>query len=341
MRRRGLLLAAAAAALGAGIASVPAPAAQAATGAPNNDPAFLQAYVNNVENLPTVGLQCPGDWQDLVHYMKLQTYRPDVFVMQQISNQTQLNSYTARLSQEFGETYRAVIAEPSPAAMNSPCGAPKDHQTNAVIYRTGRFDLKSDPNAETKRWQAQSDESGSCANNDQARTKAVKVRLHDKAANKDVTVASVHWPTAASGGPACAESNAAEAAAELTQDGYGGSLLIFGGDANITDLDGAAYRGWYAKTNGDLGGSRGYRDGVYAACAGDKACLAKNWTLSGTSRRIDFLFARKGAGGLPATSDAHTVTWDEGDAADKQLTGDDRADMNYSDHRAVRVRVHY
>ena len=315
----------------------PAPTAAAAAVA-NNDPSFVQVYDNNLENLPTVDLACPGDWQDLVYYLQRAPLKPDIFTVQQISDQTQLNSYVSRLSNDLGEAYAGVIADPSPAAMNSPCGPPKDHQTNAVIYRKARF---TDFGLGSKTWQAQSDESGSCANNDQARTVAVKVKLHDKIANKDLTVASVHWPTAASGGGVdCSESNAREVAAELTEDGYGGSLLIFAGDHNVTDVnDSGSFRPWYTLLNGDLGGSLGYRDAAYTACGGSKSCLADNWTIAG-SRRIDFLFARK-PGGLPVVDHFHTITFDEGDAADQAATGSDRTDRDYSDHRAVMARVHY
>ncbi|MDT0379859.1 hypothetical protein RM572_13925 [Streptomyces sp. DSM 42041] len=322
----------------------PTAAAAPAPGAPNDDPAFVQVAVNNVENLPTVGLQCPGDWQDLVYYLDRMPYRPDLFLVQQISGRQQLNDYTARLSSQLGEEYRAVIAENSPKAMNSPCGTPKKYQTNAVVYRAARFSLESDPDASVKRWQAQSDLGGGCTNNNQARTKAVKVRLHDRVAGRDLSVASLHWPTAAHGGKPCTESNAREAVTEIREDGFGGDLLILGGDTNSTGLTSADnWRSWYASTNGDLGGSYGYRDALYADCAasgGVKDCLKDEWTLS-SGRRIDFLLARRGSGGLPAVTAADTVEWNDGDQADQDATGSDRADRHYSDHRAVTARIHY
>ncbi len=314
-------------------------AGEVTVAAANNDPAFVQVFSNNVENLPTVDLACPGDWQDLVYYLKASPTKPDIFTVQQISNQSQLNSYVSHLTAELGEAYAGVIADPSPAKMNSPCGAPKDYQTNAVVYRKARF---TDRALGSRTWQAQSAESGSCANNDQARTQAVKVRLHDKIANKDLTVASVHWPTAASGGGVdCSESNAGETATEMTEDGYGGSLLIFAGDHNVTDVNsGGAFHPWYTLLNGDAGGSLGYRDAAYTACGGNKACLADNWTAGG-DRRIDFLFARKPTGQPPAVTGFHTITFNEGDAADQAATGSDRTDRDYSDHRAVMARIHY
>lgn len=317
-----------------------------AQGDPNNNPEFLQVYVNNVENLERVNDGCPGDWQDLIYYLTLQEFRPDIFLVQQISDQAQLDEYTSRLSSEFGETYAGVIAEEMPDEQNSPCGAQKAHQTNAVIYRTRRFTLISDPDASTKRWQSQAHDGDSCVNNNQARTRNVKAMLHDEVADRDVTVASIHWPTRRDNwdGPRCAESNAREATVELLEDGYGGELLIFAGDANITDAASGAFRPWYRGLNGDLGGSLGYRDAIYDHCADSGGpideCLADNWTISG-DRRIDFVFARRGDGSRPQMTDGHTVTFNEGDAADLEVTGTDRQDRSYSDHRAVRVRVHY
>ena len=302
----------------------------------NDDPGFVQVFDNNVENLPTADLKCPGDWQDLVYYLKRAPLKPDVFIVQQISGKQQLDNYVGKLSKIVGEGYAGVIADGSPKAMNSPCGAPKGHQTNAVIYRKARF---TDQGLGSRTWVAQSERNGKCANSSQARTRAVKVKLHDKVANKDLTVASVHWATAASGGPPCSVSNAAETAKEMTADGYGGSLMIFGGDMNFSDVNGGSFRPWYRALNGDLHGKHGFRDAGYAGCDGAKPCLADNWTI-GSGRRIDFLFARA-ASGLPRVTGFHTITFDEGDAADQAATGSDRADRNYSNHRAVMARIHY
>lgn len=310
--------------------------------AANNDPDFVVVYNNNVENLPTVNLTCPGDWQDLVYYLQLAPLKPDIFTIQQISNQAQLNSYTDRLSSALGERYVGVIAQRTPSTiLRGKCGEPKYYQTNAVIFRAARF---TDQGLGHRTWQAQSDETGDCANNDQARTIAVKVRLHDKIAGRDLTVASVHWPTGRSGGPPCARSNANELAAELTEDGYGGSLLISGGDHNFSDIDwgaqGDPFRAWFRSMSGDLGGRHNFRDAGYDGCSGSKSCLSNNWTIN-HSRRIDFIFAKRTAGGLPNVTNFHTVTFNEGDAADEEVTGTDRGDRDYSDHRAVRAHIYY
>ncbi|MGH3736638.1 MAG: hypothetical protein ACRDT6_13655 [Micromonosporaceae bacterium] len=337
MRRRHTVIGIAAlllASLGAG----PAHAEVSSQAVVNNNPAYLQVYANNVENLETVNARCPGDWQDLIYYMKGYETSPDLFLVQQIANRTELNTLVSKMTDLLPGVFAGVLAVPQPEWMNSPCGAEKAYQTNAIIYRTGRFNLVS-----TGTWQSDAQTStGGCANNSQDRTINLRARLWDKIAGKYVTAASIHWPTGAMDGPPCASENAREVDAAVTASG--GSLLIWGGDANVTDQSSGSWRSWYAGTNGDLGGSRGYRDALYDHCressSNVKGCLLDNWTIGG-SRRIDFLFARKGSGGMPFTGAEHTVTFNEGDAADLQFTGDDRSDRDYSDHRAVRARIHY
>ena len=126
----------------------------------------------------------------------------------------------------------------------------------------------------------------------------------------------------------------------MTRDGYGGSLMIFGGDMNSQRRQRRRLPALVPRLNGDLGGKYGYRDAAFAGCDGDRSCLADNWT-NGAHRRIDFLFARKPIRRLPGVTGFHTITFDEGDAADQADTGSDRGDRNYSDHRAVMARIHY
>ena len=115
---------------------------------------------------------------------------------------------------------------------------------------------------------------------------------------------------------------------------------MLGGDANATD--GAGGGKWSLLINGERGGSLGYRDVVYSTCLGHGDCMARQWTIRGRSRRrIDFLFARKPGGGYPGVSGESTVTFDSGDRADRAVTGHDRASLSYSDHRAIKARIHY
>ncbi|MBX5484840.1 MAG: hypothetical protein IRZ16_23705 [Myxococcaceae bacterium] len=184
-------------------------------------------------------------------------------------------------------------------------------------------------------WQSYAWVNGTCRRNFQARTRNVMQKFHVKVSGKDVTIASILWSTAqeTGPGPACAEMNVVEAEAKLRKPGYGGDLLIFGGDANEPDVrsDGS-FRPWYKKANGDAGGALGFRDLNYAMrkrAKNPEQCCTDNWTI-GSDKRIDSVFARRGDGCLPIVHRADTVTVDEADAAAKQITGAD-APQNYSD----------
>ncbi|WP_420000142.1 hypothetical protein [Streptomyces boninensis] len=341
------------AALAAPLLVTPSAPAAPAEAVPNNDPSFLQVYDANVENLPvSTEAKCPGDWHDLMYYMRLQKYRPDIYLVQQVGGQEQLKTLLTRMKEHFGESYAGVVAEANPDPGGGSCGAEKAIQTNAVIWRTDRLSLKLSASPKN-RWQAQRENPANqdeCIANNQARSKGVKALLHDKASGKDVTAASFHWPTISHGGMKCAPSNAGELSNELTEDGYGvADLYVAGGDTNHGDRKSAGgWTDWYAAANADVGGKHRFRDAGYAKCAAGGGsipdCLAKDWTHindDGDHRRIDFLLARRDSGAPPAMTNTVIPGFDEGDAADKALTGDDRSDLDYSDHRAVGARVGY
>ncbi|ADD44901.1 endonuclease/exonuclease/phosphatase [Stackebrandtia nassauensis] len=346
-RKLGWRIALGAVALATGLAFTPLAFADDGVASANDDPSFLQVYDANVENLPEAGDTCPGDWQDLVYYMKTQDAAPDLYLIQQLSGsgdqRGDLQYLIARMEKEFGQNYDGILAQNNPGKGPQKCAPQKGYQTNGIIFRVDRFEkVKTDNNT----WLAQSKSSGSCRNSDQDRTRGVKIKLRDKLANKTVTAASVHWPTAASDGPPCADVNAKETAKEMTEDGYGADQLILGGDMNYTDAGsngGTDFRSWYKAMNGDLKGGYGFRDAVYAACAAasdPNKCRASNWTVGGKSR-IDFLMAKTGAGKMPVIDGVRSPTFDEGDAAALKFEGKDDGKLNYSDHRAVQARVHY
>jgi hypothetical protein len=225
----------------------------------------------------------------------------------------------------------------------------KHTQTNAVFFRTGRFDALA---SDTWWSLADRDANGSCTTSTQDRALNLRVKLHDKISNKDVTVQSVHWPTTASGGgSACADENIDKTVDMSTSGGtFGGNLRIIGMDANATDLTtpgstSSTFRSWYKKVNGQItGSSYKYRDAIYSACGGSKSCLINNWTNT-SPRRIDYLLANKYTGllggAMPTMTNGHTVTYNEGDAADLAVTGADRDDLDYSQHRAVWAYINY
>ncbi|WP_367123499.1 hypothetical protein [Streptomyces phytohabitans] len=332
----------------------PVPAAEEAR--PNDDPGLLQVYDANVENLPTTDErppeQCAGDWHDLMYYMRTQELKPDVYLVQQLSDRAQLDLLLDRMRTHFGEGYAGVLAEDDPKPKTGgECDAFKKRQTNAVIWRTDRLELVKSASP-ANRWQAQNEVGGVCVNNDQPRTKGVKALLHDKVADRTVTAASFHWPTMGHGGDACADSNTGELSNELTEDGYDSDpahgatdLYVAGGDTNAHDRRDGAWRTWYEAANGDLGGKYGFRDAVYAHCAAQAdpaGCRAGRWTLETSAlRRVDYVLARKPGGALPRISGTVVPTFADGDRADEELTDDGDSPLGYSDHRAVGARVHY
>lgn len=277
---------------------------------------YLVVYNNNIENMLPVSCN-GGDWNRLFDYIKAQSKSPDIFTTQQISNSAQLNALTARMTDELAGTYAGVIAISNPGSMGytSTCGKLKNRQTNAVIYRTDRFTVEA-----STRWRSDApdnwaDGTGGCRNLDdtptsQDRVENVAVRLHDLAADEDVSVASIHWPTNTWHGPDCADENMREA--NNAVDTLGGTLKIVAGDANTTK----GTQGWWNDAMGD-----GFRDPIAETCP-SSGCPDSTSTLG--SHRIDFMLVKSGHG----FSAAQTIS--------ESSTGG-----TYSDHRALRAIVYY
>ncbi|MGH3117531.1 MAG: hypothetical protein ACRDP3_23625 [Streptomyces sp.] len=315
----------------------------------NNNPDFVQVYVNNVENRPKAHWveKCRGDHKDLIYYMKNREYSPDLFLVQQIRHQRQLDHLTKLMTKKLDGVYANVIAIPKPRKqIKKKCGGKKKRQTNAIIYRVGRFKELS------AKWTWQSlaynSRESTCKKNSQDRTVNVATKLWDKKADRSVNVASIHWPSKRSHGWPCAEKNL-DAVDRQINKRTGGSLRIFGGDFNINWGEGN--QDWYERANGDLGGYLyNYRDAIYDDCSERgvlTGCLADNWTFKnekGKTRRIDFLFTQAGPSGassLPKIGEEATVTFDAADKADEKYTRGDKEGLNYSEHRAITARIHY
>lgn len=303
----------------------------------NENAGFLMVYNVNYENLPTASEQCAGDWQDLVYYMKTQAYSPDAFIVHQMSGATQAAQLAQFIEDNLPGLYDSIVAEANPDEQLSPCGPEKRFQTNAIIYRTGRLQPISGTKAT---WQVYKGANGSCVMNTQARSIGVRMAFKDLITNKTVVLGSSHWPTNQEGpssDPGCAEKNI-----ELTDTKMrgvsGADLMVWGVDANESDYGGNGYKDWYKRANSQVPSTidYGWNDALYEACSGGRTCLENNWTV-GSGARIDFLFFNAAA----HSSQGHTVTYNEGDAADLQFTGSDRDDLNYSGHRAQHARIHY
>lgn len=302
-------------------------------------PATLMIMTANVENLPQTSDGCPGDWRDLFYYLELQPTKPDLVFVQQLTDQAQLDQLTAYMTQRLGRPYAGVIAEENPRPFNSPCGAQKERQTNAVVYASDRLSAVG----ERQVWQSYKNVDGACVRDGLSRTHSVAQTLRDVQTAAELSVASIHWSTRNGAGadPACAAMNVAETANILRTRAPAAELVLFGGDTNEPEFaDGGGFNGWYTSANRSLGGPLQLYDPIYEVCGGAPDCLRDNWTFRGASstRRIDYLFA--GGPGAVAVLGAHTVTFNEGNAADTQVTGSDN-DEGYSDHRAVWSQVRY
>lgn len=288
-----------------------------AQAAVNTSASYLVVYNNNIENWLPSSCADGYSWDRLITYIKGRPLSPDIFTVQQVSNQTQLNTLTRRLSDDLPGTYAGQIAIASPGSMGytSTCGKLKNQQTNAVIYRSDRFTYE-----DATRWRSDAPEdydagTGGCQNleptrSSQDRVHNIAVRLHDNVRNEDVSVASIHWPTNTWHGPKCADENIKEA--DEAMDRLGGGLKIVAGDANAEPED----AGWW-----DDGKADGYRDPIAEKC-GSRDCSSAYDTNG--SRRIDFLLVKSGNG----FSNVATIT--------PSMTGGE-----YSEHRALTAYVNY
>jgi len=285
--------------------------AQAST---NGDRRSLVVYDNNIENMAG----CDGNYSRFISYLKKQKTSPDVFTVQQISNTKQLNALTERLSDALPGTYAGVIAVHNPGSMGytSGCAVKKNQQTNAVIYRTGRLHVEA-----VSRWRSLAPYGkigGPCqelkgsSKISQDRVVNVAVRFRDEVAQKDVSVASIHWPTGYWYGPECAAQNMR--ATNAVMDKLGGTVKIVAGDANATK--GAA--GWWDKARSTYR----FHDAVWDTTCKKKSC--PDSTSTSGHRRIDFLLVKGGHG----FSNVATVA-------------SSAAGGRYSGHRAVRAYVTY
>jgi hypothetical protein len=199
----------------------------------NRDDRFLVVVDVNWENLPTPSERpCAGEYRDLIYWMKDRALSPDFVIVQQVSGRDQADRLASVMSDLLRGSWRAIVAEANPAPQRSPCGEDKAHQTNAILYRPGRFD----PAGAKVVFQTYiGDGRGGVKLNDQARTKTVVQRFRDLSSDQIVSVASTHWATAKSGAtPKSALASMKRVHAKLRD--AGGDLRIWGGDTNMTDL---------------------------------------------------------------------------------------------------------
>jgi hypothetical protein len=300
----------------------------------NSDPTRVHVYSVNVENLPQPSWSagCRGHAIDLVRFLAAQSTAPDILTVQQLSGRAQAQDFADLLYQQLGSTYAFEVAVDNPRIETNSCSPYKDYQTNAIFWRTGRFQLVA---GSKQTWQARvSTTPGSCPagslnNKDRSISVAVKLRDNLPAGFKFLPVVSIHFPQVDEG---CMTSNITEALDRAVA--MGGGLRLVAGDVNYRDRTGTTPNPWWSAAHNST-----WRDLVYAACAGDSGCLDAHWTnvsQSGNQNRIDFVWAQKLGPSRPAVTGVDTISYAQARAA-----AGDSCGLDYSGHRAIRGFVAY
>lgn len=319
-------------------------AASAAVAADPSGAVDLKVYTANVENLLHKTEHCKGDWDELVYYMAAQKSVPKAILLQQVNNQKQVNKFVRRLNRATRTKDFTGIVAPGNANGTKNCKGEKRRQLNAIAWNTVALTLQR---GTVKTWESVRENSRGggprCVENDQSRTRNIKAVFSLGQGAPDVTLASVHWPTKASGGVKCADNNARALHRELSESPYSATVQIVGGDMNITDRVGGRHRKWYRQ--------------MIAMNFADAEAENPDWTHisgkgAGAKRRIDYLFARRGTS-TPATfTNPATVSFKKAHAAEKRLNPSDKdrkgcdtypkapeKGCSYSEHRSVTARV--
>src|SRR5688572_24478758 len=101
----------------------------------NTDPNRLVVYSNNIENMIF-------DWKDLVHAMAEHELRPDLFLVQQVTDQSEMDRLVAFMERRLGVLYRGVVAQNHPNDRRFQDQVqPKPTVTTGIVFRSRRFEL--------------------------------------------------------------------------------------------------------------------------------------------------------------------------------------------------------
>ena len=319
----------------------------------NDDPDWLVVWTNNVENMLY-------DWKDLVHEMEVDERAPDLFLVQQLSGQDELDRLVRFMERRLGVDYTGVVAQQNPT--HDRFGAqvlPRPKVTTGIVFRTARFEARTKDSwfpfgtgfdGERQRCDVRTNNSG---------YETLRLRLHDTLADKDVVAVSLrHWTW-----HPCSTKNLQDIVdgnevgdVRHHHAGFGtkAALHIVGGDFNDrVSTDSGALRCWYRMMNrevpaGACQNSRdlGFTDPLWSACEGDADCVKQRGG-------IDWLFARRSDGEPVRTKHFDVVSWADAEAASVAATGGDSpsntrarqgyddVDDRYSGHRARRAWISY
>jgi hypothetical protein len=316
----------------------------------NRNPERLVVWSNNIENMIF-------DWKDLVHAMSEAELRPDIFLVQQVTDKAEMDRLVDYMSRRLGVDYTGVVAKAHPKDRRFQDQIiPRPTVTTGIVYRTARFDQKTKDsympwghgfNGAALRCDVRSDHTG---------YETLRLKLHDKVANKDVVAMSLrHWTWLP-----CSSKNVREIV-----NGFDGgpnahaglgtqsALHIVAGDFNDGLFQDGEYACWYRQMNGQVGQARcandedlGFTDPLFVSCGGDRGCVRDRGG-------IDSIFVRRGDGVRARTSNFDVVSFDEAHRASVAATGGDGdsnnrerdgyrdAGNNYSQHKARRAYVYY
>lgn len=323
----------------------------------NDDPDWLVVWTNNIENMLY-------DWKDLVHEMEVDERAPDLFLVQQLSGQQELDRLVAFMERRLGVDYTGVVAQPDPT--HDRFGAqvlPRPGVTTGIVFRTARFEARTQDgwfpfgtgfDGQAQRCDRRTTNSG---------YETLRLRLHDRIADKDVVAVSLrHWTW-----HPCSTKNLQDIVDGSVDDsddgdarnrhaGFGqrAALHLIGGDFNDrVDGQGGGLACWYRMMNRDVPAGRcsttrdlGFTDPLWQACDGDVACVQRRGG-------IDWLFARRSDGAPVRTRHFDIVSWGDAEAASVAATGGDgpsntRARQGYDDvgdrysgHRARKAWISY
>lgn len=317
----------------------------------NRNPDRLVVWSNNIENMIF-------DWKDLVHAMSEADYRPDVFLVQQVTDREEMDRLVDFMSRRLGVDYTGVVAKANPDDRRFQGQViPRPTVTTGIVYRTGRFEqltkdsfmpwgqgFREDP----ARCDLRSDHSG---------YETLRLKLHDKVADKDVVVISLrHWTF-----HPCSTKNVRDlvhgfdgGANDHAGLGTASALHIVGGDFNDGLFTGSgSYKCWYRMMNREVGEGScangedfGFTDPLYDSCNGDRGCIrGKDGIDSIFVRRSDGRRARTGHFDVVSFAEAHRAsvraTGGDGRSNLKSQQGYNDVGASYSQHQARRAWVYY
>jgi hypothetical protein len=307
----------------------------------NRDPGRLVVWSNNIENMIF-------DWRDLVHAMSEDELRPDIFLVQQITDRAEMEQLTDFMKSRLGVDYTGIVARAHPRDHRFQGQViPRPTVTTGIVFRTARFELRNKDSFMP--WgHGFADDPGRCdVRADHTGYETLRLRLFDKKAEKNIVAVSLrHWTW-----HPCSSKNVREINRDL---GQGAALHIVGGDFNDRLFDGdGGYACWYRQMNRSVGEARcandedlGFTDPLFVACDGERACVKNR---SG----IDSIFVRRSDGARARTDHFDIIQFDQAHRASVRATGGDGpsntkardgfedAGRNYSQHQARRAYLYY